>query len=143
MNQEKFPQITPPALEGALLGREELDPIFVRRMSELPDIIRDFYINGLQNKEADKILYGSTEKKVAYFLAKTNKELVDMFIRVNPEYKGVLEQMREIDEMDKNTGPKTTQPKRDPFYDAKDITPTQETPLIPTNKRNLPGSHIE
>jgi hypothetical protein len=105
-------------------------------MSELPDIVRDFYINGLKDKATVEILYGSTD----YFLDKTNKELVDMFIRANPEYKGIFEQMRELDEMDKNTGPKTTQPQRDSFYDAKDITPTQETPLIPTDRNKLPGS---
>jgi hypothetical protein len=136
MNPEKFPQIKTPALEGELLDPEDLDPMFVRRMSELPDIVRDFYINGLKDKATVEILYGSTD----YFLDKTNKELVDMFIRANPEYKGIFEQMRELDEMDKNTGPKTTQPQRDSFYDAKDITPTQETPLIPTDRNKLPGS---
>jgi hypothetical protein len=139
MNSEELPKITKPALEGDFLDPEDLDPRFVRKMSELPDVVRDFYITGVQSPATIGTLYGSTD----YFLNKTNEELIDMFIRVNPEYKGIVEQMREIDEMDKETKPRTAQPQSDPFYGAKDITPKQETPLIPTNKRNLPGSHIE
>ncbi|MCA9357179.1 hypothetical protein H6784_05400 [Candidatus Nomurabacteria bacterium] len=134
MNLDKFPHNSKSPLEGELLDPEELDPEFLRKMTELPEVVANFYITAAKDTKLLKILYGSTD----YFVDKTNQELVDKFLSVNPEYKTILEQMKEIDMLDKGDTPIFAQYHRDPFDDARDITPQNETPIISTNENKLP-----
>jgi hypothetical protein len=139
MSLDKFPQSITPPLRGELVDPEELDSEFVRRMAELPTVISEFYTTAANNKSVMEIVHGGTE----FLLQKTNQELVEMFVRVNPEYKTPTELMQEIEELDKNVGSNVNQYTIDPLHDAKDITPKDENDLISVDKYQLSKPEME